>query len=183
VTLPLIALAIPSVVIGFLTVGPVLFGNYFGSAIKVLGQNDVVREIGRDYAGPVQLALHGFTQPPFWMAAAGVFAAWVFFLWRPSLANRAANSLSFVRTVLVNKYFFDWFNEHIVAALTRLIGNSLWKAGDEVLIDGGLVNGSARLIRWFGGRVRLTQSGYLYSYAFWMVIGLAVLLGWFLVRM
>ena len=182
VTLPLIALAIPSVVIGFLTVGSVLFGNYFGDAIKVLEPNDVVHEIGRDYSGPVQFALHGFTQPPFWLAAAGVFTAWIFFLWRPSLANKAANTLSFVRTVLVNKYFFDWVNENVIAPLSRLIGNGLWKGGDQFLIDGGLVNGTASSIGWFGSILRRVQSGYLYSYAFWMVIGLAVLLGWFLVR-
>ncbi len=183
VTIPLIALAIPSVIIGFITVGSVLFGGYFGDAIKVLVQNDVLRELGREFHSPLQTALHGLLQPPFWMAAAGVFTAWVFFLWRPSLADKAAKNFSFLRTLLVNKYFFDWFNENVLAALTRGVGLGLWKAGDQGLIDGALVNGSAATVGWVGSIVRKVQSGYLYSYAFWMVIGLAVLLGWFLVRM
>ena len=183
VTIPLIALAIPSVVIGFFTVGAVLYGNYFGSSIQVLEQNNVLGELGRGFHGPFQTALSGMLQPPFLMAAAGVFTAWLFFLWRPSLADKAAHSLKWLRTLLVNKYFFDWFNENILAALTRGIGIGLWKAGDQALIDGALVNGSAHTVGWVGGLLRRVQSGYLYSYAFWMVIGLAVLLGWFLHRM
>ncbi len=183
ITVPLIALAIPSVLIGFFTVGSVLFGDYFGSSIRVLEQNDVVRELGREFHGALQAGFSGLIQPPFWMAAAGVFTAWVCFLWRPSLADRMAESLSFVRTLLVNKYYFDWFNENILAALTRGIGIGLWKAGDQGLIDGAMVNGTASTVGWIGGVLRRVQSGYLYSYAFWMVIGLAVLLGWFLVRM
>ena len=182
VTIPLIALAIPSVLIGFFTVGPVLFGGYFGSAIKVLEKNDVVHELGREFAGPFQAALHAFAQPVVWVAAAGVFTAWLFFLARPALADSVANSLSGLRNVLVNKYYFDWFNEKVIAALTRGIGVGLWKAGDQGVIDGALVNGTASGIGWFGSVVRRVQSGYLYAYAFFMVIGLAVLLGWFLVR-
>jgi NADH-quinone oxidoreductase subunit L len=182
VTVPLIALAIPSVLIGFFTVGSVLYGDYFGGSIKVLEQNNVLGEMAREFHGAGQAALHGLMQPPFWFAAAGVFTAWLFFLRRPSLADQAARSLSLLRTILVNKYFFDWFNENIIAALTRGIGIGLWKAGDQGLIDGALVNGSAHTVGWLGGLLRKVQSGYLYSYAFWMVIGLAVLLGWFLHR-
>jgi NADH-quinone oxidoreductase subunit L len=182
VTIPLIALAIPSVLIGFFTVGSVLYGNYFGKSIKVLEQNNVLGEMARQFHGAFQTALGGLMQPPFWMAAAGVVTAWVFFLWRPALADKAASSLSLLRTILVNKYFFDWFNESILATLVRWLGIGLWKVGDQGLIDGALVNGSARSIGWFGGLLRKVQSGYLYSYAFWMVIGLAVLLGWFLHR-
>jgi NADH-quinone oxidoreductase subunit L len=115
-----------------------------------------------------------------WLAAAGVFFAWLFFLKKPSLANAWARSLSALRTVLVEKYYFDWFNLEVVARLTRGIGLGLWKGGDEVLIDGALVNGSAHTVGWFGSVIRRVQNGYLYSYAFWMVIGLAILLGWFL---
>jgi NADH-quinone oxidoreductase subunit L len=183
VTLPLIALAIPSIFIGIFTVGPILYGNYFGSAIKVLEPNNVLGELAHEFQGPLQAALHGLTQPTFWVAAAGVLTAWVFFLWRPSLADATSRRLSLLRTILVNKYFFDWFNEKIIATLTRWVGFGLWKAGDQGLIDGALVNGSAHTVGWFGGLVRRVQSGYLYSYAFWMVIGLAVLLGWFLRRM
>jgi len=105
------------------------------------------------------------------------------FLRQPALADSAARSLGWLRTLLVEKYYFDWFNEKVVAALTRLIGVGLWKGGDEGLIDGAMVNGTAATIGWFGSVVRRVQSGYLYSYAFWMVIGLAVLLGWSLLRM
>ena len=180
VTIPLIALAIPSFGIGWVAISSVLFGNYFGDAIQVLDKNNVVGEIGREFHGPVAFALHGFVSPPFWLAAAGVFCAWLFFLKKPSWANAAARSFSWLRTLFLEKYYFDWFNQAVVARLTRWIGYGLWKGGDQVLIDGGLVNGSAHTIRWFGSVIRRVQSGYLYSYAFWMVIGLAVLLGWFL---
>jgi NADH-quinone oxidoreductase subunit L len=180
VTVPLIALAIPSLLIGFFTVSSVLFGNYFGDAIQVLEQNNVMGELGREFHGPLAFALQGFVSPPFWLAAAGVFCAWLFFLKKPSWANAAARSFSWLRTLFIEKYYFDWFNQAVVARLTRLIGYGLWKGGDEVLIDGGLVNGSAHTVRWFGSVIRRVQNGYLYSYAFWMVIGLAILLGWFL---
>jgi NADH-quinone oxidoreductase subunit L len=182
VTLPLIALAIPSLLIGALTAGPILFGGYFGDSIRVLEHNDVVAELGRDFNGPWQMALHGFTGAPFWLAAAGVLAAWLFFLHRPEWAAAWARTLAPIRNLLLNKYYFDWFNEKVLAALARGLGFTLWKAGDQVLIDGALVNGSAATVSWFGSIVRRVQSGYLYSYAFWMVIGLAVMLGWFLVR-
>jgi NADH-quinone oxidoreductase subunit L len=182
VTIPLIALAIPSVLVGFFTIGPVLFGDYFGNAIQVLEHNNVVAEIGREFTGPVGFALHGFISPPFWFAAAGVFCAWLFFLKKPSLSYKVASAFSWLREILVQKYYFDWFNQTVIAGLTRLIGFGLWKGGDQALIDGALVNGSAHTVSWFGSVIRRVQNGYLYSYAFWMVIGLAILLGWFLRR-
>ncbi|MBS0378825.1 MAG: NADH-quinone oxidoreductase subunit L [Proteobacteria bacterium] len=180
VTVPLIALAIPSVIIGFLTAGTVLYGSYFGGAIFVREGNNVVAKVGEEFGNALSAGLHGFFTLPFALALAGVITAWVFFLWRPELANRAARRLHGLRSVLLHKYYFDWFNEHVIAALTRGIGVVLWKGGDQVLIDGALVNGTAHTVGWFGGIVRRVQSGYLYSYAFWMMIGLAVLLGWFL---
>jgi NADH-quinone oxidoreductase subunit L len=182
VTAPLIALAIPSAIIGFITVGPVLFGGYFGDAIFVREENDVIGEIGREFHGPLGFALNGITHLPFLLALAGVATAWVFFLWRPQLADLMAKRLSAVRAVLVNKYFFDWFNETILAGSARLLGVGLWRAADQGLIDGAMVNGSAHTVGWMGSVVRRVQSGYLYSYAFWMIIGLAVLLGWFLFK-
>jgi NADH-quinone oxidoreductase subunit L len=182
VTLPLIALAIPSVFIGMLTAGPVLFGGYFGDAIRVLEKNDVLAELGHDFNGPWQKFLEGFTSAPFWLAAAGVFIAWLFFLKKPQLADSTARIFAPIRTLLLNKYYFDWFNENVIAALARGLGYTFWKAGDQVLIDGVLVNGSAATVAWLGSIVRRVQNGYLYAYAFWMVIGLAALLGWFLVR-
>jgi NADH-quinone oxidoreductase subunit L len=180
VTVPLIALAIPSVLIGAVTVAAVLFGSYFGPSILVLHTNDVVAKIGEDFGGPVSFALHGLLKPPFWFAAAGVATAWLFFLKKPQLADEAARRYHWLYRILTEKYYFDWFNEKVLAALTRGIGVGLWKGGDEGLIDGAMVNGTAAGVGWFGGIVRRVQSGYLYSYAFWMVIGLVVLLGWFL---
>jgi len=182
VTGPLIALAIPSVVIGALTVGPVLFGGYFGDSIRVLEKNDVLAELGKDFQTPTMMALHGFAGAPFWLAAAGVFTAWLFFMYRPAWAEAAARTFAPIRNLLLNKYYFDWFNEKILSTFARGLGFTLWKGGDQVLIDGVLVNGSAATVGWIGSIVRRVQNGYLYSYAFWMVIGLAVLLGWFLVR-
>ena len=182
VTLPLIALAIPSVLIGAVTVGPVLFGDYFGSSIFVLTGNNVVGTLAADFGGPVRFALHGPAALPFWFALAGVVTAWACFLWRPRWADAAVRVrvLGWLYRVLTHKYYFDWFNEQVLAALARLIGVGLWKGGDEALIDGAMVNGSAATVAWTGSLLRRIQSGYLYSYAFWMMIGLAVLLAWFL---
>jgi NADH-quinone oxidoreductase subunit L len=179
---PLVALAIPSVFIGWLTAGPILFGGYFGDSIRVLEKNDVLAELGKDFQSPMQMALHGFAGAPFWLAAAGVLTAWLFFLYRPQWADATARALAPIRNLLLNKYYFDWFNEKVLSTLARGLGFTLWKGGDEVLIDGVLVNGSAATVSWFGSIVRRVQNGYLYAYAFWMVIGLAVMLGWFLVR-
>jgi NADH-quinone oxidoreductase subunit L len=182
VTVPLIALAIPSLLVGYFTVGPVLFGSYFGSSIFVLPANNIIGGMAREFHGPALLALRGFLGAPFWLMLAGFATAWACFLWRPALADRAAQSFGWLRDILIEKYYFDWFNEKVIAPLARGIGFGLWKAGDQGLIDGALVNGSAATVGWFGGVVRKVQNGYLYSYAFWMVIGLAALLGWFLER-
>jgi NADH-quinone oxidoreductase subunit L len=182
VTVPLIALAIPSILIGGLTVGAVVFGDFFGDAIFVLERNDVIGEMAREFHGAIGFALHGFLTPPFWLALAGAVTAWLFFLKKPSLANTTARTFGWLRTILVNKYFFDWINENIIAGATRLLGRSLWRGGDAAIIDGAMVNGTAAVLGRLGALLRHVQSGYLYSYAFWMIIGLAVLLGWFLWR-
>jgi NADH-quinone oxidoreductase subunit L len=180
VTVPLIALAIPSVVIGFMTVGTILYGDYFGDSIRVLEKNAVMAELAREYHGPVEFALHALLQPTFWVAFAGVATAWLFFLRRPELADAAARRWSSLRSLLVNKYYFDWFNDKVVAAGALLLGRGLWHGGDQTIIDGGFVDGTASTIGRAGRLLRRVQSGYLYAYAFWMIIGLAVLLGWFL---
>jgi NADH-quinone oxidoreductase subunit L len=182
VTLPLIALAIPSVLIGLLTAGTVLFGGYYGRSIFVLARNDVLGKVGADFDGPVQFALHGLLAAPFWLALAGAVTAWAFFLRRPEWADVAVRRARWLYTALTHKYWFDWFNEQVIAALTRAVGVGLWKGGDQGLIDGVMVNGTARAVSGIGSLVRRVQSGYLYSYAFWMMIGLALLLGWFLVH-
>ena len=181
---PLVALAIPSIVIGALCVKSVLFGAYFGSSIFVLPANDVIGRVGEELRDPIWLnfAIKGFMAPPFWLALAGVIAAWLFFLKKPEWADAWARALAPLRTLLVNKYYFDWFNENVLCALARGLGKGLWKAGDQILIDGAMVNGTAASVGRLGGLLRHLQSGYLYTYAFWTMIGLALLLGWFLVR-
>jgi NADH-quinone oxidoreductase subunit L len=128
----------------------------------------------------VSFALHGLVKAPFWLALAGALTAWVFFLRRPQWADAAARRLRWLYVALTEKYWFDWFNERVLAALARGVGVGLWKGGDERLIDGAMVNGSAATVGWLGSVMRRVQSGYLYTYAFWMMIGLALLLGWFL---
>ena len=181
VTVPLIALAIPSIVIGYLTIGPLLFGGAFGDAIFVREANDVIGELGHEYHGPLAFALHGLTAPTFWLALAGVVTAWYLYLQSPGTPARIAARFAGLYSLLVNKFYFDWFNETLVAPFTRLVGKVLWKGGDQLLIDGAFVNGSAKFVGWAAAKGRRIQTGYLYTYAFWMVIGLAVLLGWFLI--
>jgi NADH-quinone oxidoreductase subunit L len=180
VTLPLVLLAIPSLAIGYLTVQPVLFGGYFGDAIQVLPQNDVLRELATHFHDPFSFALEAIKHPPLWLALGGVAAAWFLFLKSPTSADRLAALFSPIRPLLDNKYFFDWFNEKVLATGSRGLGRVFWKAGDQAVIDGTLVNGSAQLVGALAGVVRKVQTGYLYSYAFWMMIGLAALLAWFL---
>jgi NADH-quinone oxidoreductase subunit L len=182
VTVPLIALAIPSLLIGALTAGTVLYGGYFGAAIRVLPGNNTLMGLAAEYGGPLRAGFLGFVAPPFWLALAGALTAWVCFLKRPELAGAAARRARWLYSLLINKYYFDWVNERLIAPLARLIGVGLWKGGDQALIDGVMVNGTAEEVNWLGGVLRRVQSGYLYSYAFWMVIGLAVLLGWFLMQ-
>ena len=183
VTLPLALLAFFSVFAGLITVEKILFGGYFGSSITVGEANDVVAEVGCEFGSAIGFAEHGFTTLPFGLALAGVLTAWLVFLKIPSIADQFARLLAWPRKLLEQKYFFDWFNENVLAAGSRLLGRTFWRGGDQFLIDDGLVNGSANIVGslslWFRG----LQSGLLYSYAFWMVIGLAAMLGWFLVRL
>ncbi len=181
VTLPLVLLAIPSLAIGYLTVQPILFGGFFGEAIQVLPDNDVLAVLSGHFHDPASFALEAVKHPPLWLALAGVVSAWYFVLKNPSAATAIANALTPIRRVLDNKYYFDWFNENVLSAGSRLLGRVFWKAGDQAVIDGALVNGSAQLVATLAGVVRRLQTGYLYSYAFWMTIGLALLLAWFLI--
>ena len=183
VWVPLVALAIPSLVIGGIAITPMLAGDFFNGAIAIEEhRHPAMHHVAEHAANALEMGLHAFASAPAWLALAGVVAAWMLYLWRPSISEKLASALSGLRSVLVNKYYFDWFNEHIIAAGSRLLGLGLWKGGDQALIDGALVNGSAASIGWFSGIARRVQTGYLYSYAFWMVIGLAVLAGWFLSR-
>ncbi len=180
VTVPLLLLALPSVVIGFLTIQPMLFGEFFKDSIFVdSARHGAMAGLAQMFHGPVQMALHGFTTAPFWLALAGVVAAWYMYLINPALPAAIKRAFQPVYTLLENKYYMDWFNENVVARGARLVGRGLWKGGDEGVIDGALVNGSARAVGWIAGVVRWVQTGYIYHYAFAMIIGVFVLMTWF----
>jgi NADH-quinone oxidoreductase subunit L len=180
VTGPLIALAIPSLVIGWLTIRPMLFGGFFDGAIFVREEHNVIGELGEEFAGSGAYALHAFTHPgAFYLALAGAVVAWFLYLKRRDIPDRILGRVHGLYQVLVNKYYFDWFNEKVLARGTRGVGGALWRFGDQAAIDGLVVNGSARAVAVLSQVFRALQSGYLYHYAFAMVIGLAVLIGWF----
>jgi NADH-quinone oxidoreductase subunit L len=180
---PLIALAIPSVLIGALTFKALLFGGGFGESIYFSAENlEVLHEIGVSVGDWLHFALHAIQNPVFYLMLAGVFSAWALYIKWPHLPALIDSRLKPLRFVLENKYFFDWFNEQVLARGSRLLGKIFWKGGDEGIIETGVVNFSANSIGFIAGIVRRVQSGFLYSYAFWMVIGLAAMLGWFLTR-
>jgi NADH-quinone oxidoreductase subunit L len=176
-------LAIPSIVVGWPTIAPLLFEGWFGDAIFVLERHDVLAEVGAEFHGAAAFIGHAITHSlALYLAAAGAFTAWFLYIRRPELPALIAARLAPIHALLVNKYYFDWLNENVLAPLTRGIGNVLWNVGDRVLIDGIVVNGSAKTVAVVAGVVRRIQSGYLYTYAFMMVFGLAVLIGWFVLR-
>lgn len=176
VTVPLVLLAIPSLVIGFVTVSPMLFGDWFSGVIFVSGSHDVVGKLGAEFHGAYAMALHGLQQPPFWLAMAGVVLAWFLYLKRPEIPEVVRKRFALLYVLLENKYYFDRFNEVVFASGARLIGRSLWKGGDRVLIDGVLVNGSTQLVGAIARLSRFIQSGLIYQYAFWIILGVVLLL-------
>jgi NADH-quinone oxidoreductase subunit L len=179
VTAPLILLAIPSVVIGYLTIQPMLFGDFFKDAIVINeAAHPAMKELGEEFHGALAMALHALTSLPFWLALAGVVTAWWFYLKQPALPAAIARALGPIVRVLENKYYMDWFNEHVLARGARMLGMGLWKGGDQGIIDGALVNGSARLVGGVAGLVRELQTGRLYQYALVMLLGVFGLLTW-----
>ena len=182
VTVPLILLAIPSVIIGWIAIEAVLFGGYFSNevrdAIVILDEHGAMAAVAATFDSPASYVAHGFSGLPLYLAAAGVFSAWYIYLKKPSIAQAVKQKFSFVYQLLDQKYYFDRFNEIVFAGGSRAIGQVLWRLGDALLIDGLLVNGSARLVGWFSGIVRQVQTGYLNHYAFVMISGLILLLGW-----
>ena len=178
VWLPLVMLAIPSVVIGYLTIGPMLYGDFFKDAILVnSAAHPAMKELAEEFHGAGAMALHALTSLPFWLALAGVVVAWWFYLIQPAIPAALARTFSPIARVLENKYYFDWFNENVLAAGTRLVGQGLWKGGDQAVIDGA-VNGSAGLVGRLAGKVRELQTGHLYQYALVMLLGIFCLLTW-----
>ncbi len=178
VWLPLVILAIPSAIIGWLTVDSLVFGDFFNTSLLTLTDHDTVAVMKEFYHGELSFVLHGFTGPAVYLAAAGVFSAWYIYMKNPSIAEKAQQKLGFLHNLLDQKYYFDKFNEIVFANGSRAIGTVLWRVGDGMLIDGMLVNGSARLVGWFSTIVRVVQTGYLNHYAFAMVAGLILFLGW-----
>ncbi|HEY9193860.1 MAG TPA: NADH-quinone oxidoreductase subunit L [Methyloversatilis sp.] len=178
VWLPLVLLAIPSVGIGYYTIQPMLFGDWFSGVVEVLPQHDTLEEIGHHFTTASAMAMHGVTALPFWLALGGVVLAWVMYIAVPSLPGRIAPLFRPITCILENKYFFDRFNEIVFAGGARMLGRSLWAAGDRTIIDGVLVNGSASAVGAFARLAREIQTGYIYRYAFAMVIGVCLLLLW-----
>ncbi|MEK7207909.1 MAG: NADH-quinone oxidoreductase subunit L [Pseudomonadota bacterium] len=182
VTVPLMLLAIPSLVSGFFMIEPLLFGGYFSESIKVLPVHDVVREIGQHYSGLGPFIAHGLQSPPFLLAVAGIGLAWLMYIRYPFLPDQLRTKANTLYTILSRKYFFDEFNEFVFAGGARFFGHLLWKVGDVKLIDGMAVNGTARVIGWVSSVIRHLQSGYVYHYAFAMILGLFFLITFFLHR-
>ncbi|TCV97421.1 NADH dehydrogenase subunit L [Luteibacter rhizovicinus] len=179
VTLPLILLAIPSIAIGFLTVGPMLFGDWFGKAIHVNEANNVLAEVGHEFHSAFEMGIHGFTALPFWLAFAGFAVATYIYLFNVALAGKIKNGLRPVYELLNHKYWIDELYFAVFAKGGVALGNGLAKVGDGLIIDGAIVNGSASLVQRIAGGVRRLQSGFLFHYAFAMILGLILLLGGF----
>ena len=179
---PLVLLAIPSVVIGAMTMEPLLFGDGFGNSIFIAPEHNVLEPIREEFHGPMNFALHGLTGLPFILVLLGLGAAFYLYILKPELPERIRQRIAPIYDILDNKYYFDSFYQRFFAKGSRETGTVLWKYGDAGLIDGVMVNGTARLVGWVAAVARHLQTGYLYTYAFAMIIGLLILLTWFVAR-
>jgi NADH-quinone oxidoreductase subunit L len=178
VTVPLILLAIPSVIAGWLAIEPMLIGRYFGGSIVVAPGHEPMAEFAKEWHGLGQFVAHAFGSAPLWLAIAGIAAAWYCYLVNPALPDRIRKSAGALYTLLDNKYYFDRFNDWFFAGGARALGGFLSRVGDLAIIDGFFVNGSARVIGWAASLLRHIQSGYVYHYAFTMIVGVFALLTW-----
>ncbi len=176
VTLPLVLLAVPSLAIGAFTIGPLLFGGWFGDAITVDPARDTLAHLGEHFTGAAGFVLHGMLGLPFWFAMAGLATAWFVYMKRPDIADTVKRNLAPLNRLLERNYYADQFNDFFFAGGGRRIGRLFWRAGDVTVIDGAMVNGTARGIGWIATRIRHMQSGFLYHYAFAMILGLLLLL-------
>jgi NADH-quinone oxidoreductase subunit L len=180
VTVPLVLLAIPSVFAGWAYIQPLLFGGFFGDSIVVSPSHDVLAKLSEEFHGVVGMVVRAPSTPPFWLAVAGVATAWYLYLRRPGLPDTIAARVKPLYTVLANKYYFDEAYQLLFADGARKLGTALWKFGDLTVIDGFFVNGAARVVGWTAAIIRRFQSGFIYHYAFMMIIGVFVLLTlWF----
>jgi NADH-quinone oxidoreductase subunit L len=182
VTVPLILLAIPSVVIGGMAIEPLLFGDAFKGVIAVAPAHDVLKQLGEHFHGAMSFALHGLTGLPFILVLAGFGSAFYLYMVKPELPDMIQQKLAVLYDIMVRKYLFDEIYQSVFMRGSRNLGTALWKYGDAGLIDGLMVNGTARLVGWFAAITRHVQTGYLYTYAFAMIIGLLILLTWFVAR-
>jgi NADH-quinone oxidoreductase subunit L len=182
VTLPLVLLAVPSVYAGWAYIEPLLFGGYFDGAIVVNPAHDPLAKLKEGFHGPAAFALHALSAAPFWLALGGIVTAWVLYIKRPDLPGVLAQRGRWLHRMLVHKYYFDEAYQLLFAGGARLLGRGLWRIGDVAIIDGFFVNGSARVVGWFAGVIRRFQSGFVYHYAFMMIIGVFVLLTLWLAR-
>jgi NADH-quinone oxidoreductase subunit L len=178
VWVPLVLLAIPSIIVGALYIEPMLFGDFFKDAIFVKEEHNVLAELSGHYHGAVAMALHALTTAPFYLALAGVVMAYIAYIRIPTLPSKVATALGPIYRILVNKYYFDDVNQAVFANGAVATGTVLWNVGDRALIDGVAVNGSARLVGRISAWLRTMQTGYLYHYAFAMLVGLLGFVGW-----
>ena len=180
VTVPLVLLAIPSVAIGFFTIGPMLFGDFFQDSIYTnAALHPAFSAFAETFHGPFAMALHAFSTAPFWLALGGAVSAWYMYLINPAVPAAIGRALKPVVTLLENKYYLDWFNENVIARGARALGTGLWKGGDRGVIEGGVVNASWKLVGWVSSVVRQAQSGYLYHYALAMIVGVLLFMTYF----
>ncbi len=183
VTLPLVLLAIPSVVIGYFAIEPMLFGDYFQGAIHINAEaHPVMGELAHEFHGATAMALHAIQTPVFWLAVSGVVLSWFFYLKRPEIPAAIKAASGPLYTLLENKYYFDKFNERVLAGGAKLLGRGLWRGGDAGVIDGLIVGGAVRLVSGVSMLVRFFQSGHIYHYAFTMIFGVCALLSFWLLR-
>ena len=167
-------------IIGALTVSSVVFGDYFNGSILVAPVHDVIGQLGEEYHGVMAFVLHAFKSPAVYLAGAGVVTAWVFYLLAPEIPALLHDKLGFLHRLLSNKYGIDDFNQAVFAGGTLGIGRALWRVGDIGIIDGALVNGSAKGVGALASIARFLQSGYLFHYAFAMILGLLAMMSWLL---
>ena len=176
VWVPLVALAIPSVIIGWVTIEPMLFGEFFAGAIYVTDAHNVIARLGENYHGQWAMVEHGILSLPFLLAMSGVASAWYIYMKKPQIAEWTQQNLGFIYNMLDKKYWMDELYVKVFSDGSRGLGNTFWKLGDVGLIDGILINGSARVVAWVAGAARYLQTGMLYHYAFVMILGLVGLL-------
>lgn len=183
VTLPLVLLAIPSVFIGYVAIDSMLFGDFFKGVIFINQQaHPGMMELEHHFHGAFAMATHAVSTPVFWLAVAGVVSAWYFYLKKPEIPAAIKSASGPLYTVLENKYYFDKFNEVVLARGARLLGQGLWKGGDAGFIDGLVVGGAVRVVGLISTLLRLFQTGHIYHYAFTMIFGVCALLSFWLLR-